>query len=67
LIEFSTDINSAMYACYQIGRKYLIAIDLERDKDILEILTLLNEIKVSKLTPKVYRVPAARVEHMVAS
>ena len=54
-IEFATDINQVMYA--YIDRKKKLpgttlfrAIGFERDKDILEIFDLAEEIKVSKLT-----------------
>jgi DNA-directed RNA polymerase subunit beta len=56
-IEFSTDINSVMYA--YIDRKkstttLFRAIGFERDKDILEIFDLAEEIKVSKTGLKKY-------------
>jgi DNA-directed RNA polymerase subunit beta len=46
-IEFSTDINSVMYAYIDRKKKLPVttlfrAIGFERDKDILEILTLLR-------------------------
>ena len=67
-IEFATDINNVMYA--YIGRKKKLpvttlfrAIGFERDKDILEIFDLAEEIKVSKTALKKYigRRLAARV------
>ena len=52
-IEFATDINSVMYAYIDRKKKLpvttlLRAIGFERDKDILEIFDLAEEIKVSK-------------------
>ncbi len=52
-IEFATDINSVMYAYIDRKKKLplttlLRAIGYERDKDILEIFNLAEEIKVSK-------------------
>jgi DNA-directed RNA polymerase subunit beta len=52
-IEFATDINSVMYAYIDRKKKLpvttlLRAIGYERDKDILEIFDLAEEIKVSK-------------------
>ena len=51
-IEFATDINSVMYAYIDRKKKLPIttlfrAIGFERDKDILEIFDLSEEIKVS--------------------
>ncbi|TRX20594.1 DNA-directed RNA polymerase subunit beta [Flavobacterium franklandianum] len=67
-IEFSTDINSVMYAYIDRKKKLpvttlLRAIGFERDKDILEIFDLAEEIKVSKTGLKKYigRRLAARV------
>ncbi|MBX9806868.1 MAG: DNA-directed RNA polymerase subunit beta [Flavobacteriaceae bacterium] len=67
-IEFSTDINSVMYAYIDRKKKLpvttlLRAIGFERDKDILEIFDLAEEIKVSKTGLKKYigRKLAARV------
>src|SRR5699024_1701328 len=52
-IEFATDINSVMYAYIDRKKKLPVttlfrAIGFERDKDILEIFNLAEEIKVSK-------------------
>lgn len=52
-IEFATDINAVMYAYIDRKKKLplttlLRAIGYERDKDILEIFDLAEEIKVSK-------------------
>ena len=52
-IEFATDINSVMYAYIDRKKKLpvttlLRAIGFERDKDILEIFDLAEEVKVSK-------------------
>ncbi len=52
-IEFATDINSVMYAYIDRKKKLPVttlfrAIGFERDKDILEIFDLADEIKVSK-------------------
>ncbi len=52
-IEFATDINSVMYAYIDRKKKLPVttlfrAIGYERDKDILEIFDLAEEIKVSK-------------------
>ncbi len=52
-IEFATDINSVMYAYIDRKKKLplttlLRAIGYERDKDILEIFDLAEEVKVSK-------------------
>ena len=67
-IEFSTDINSVMYAYIDRKKKLPVttlfrAIGFERDKDILEIFDLAEEIKVSKTGLKKYigRRLAARV------
>src|SRR6187402_164989 len=67
-IEFSTDINSVMYAYIDRKKKLPVttlfrAIGFERDKDILEIFDLAEEIKVSKSGLKKYigRKLAARV------
>jgi len=67
-IEFATDINSVMYAYIDRKKKLpvttlLRAIGFERDKDILEIFDLAEEIKVSKSGLKKYigRKLAARV------
>src|SRR5690554_399621 len=56
-IEFATDINSVMYAYIDRKKKLplttlLRAIGYERDKDILEIFDLAEEIKVSKTSIK---------------
>ncbi|WP_276392914.1 DNA-directed RNA polymerase subunit beta [Eudoraea chungangensis] len=52
-IEFATDINSVMYAYIDRKKKLPVttlfrAIGFERDKDILEIFDLSEEVKVSK-------------------
>jgi len=52
-IEFATDINQVMYAYIDRKKKLPVttlfrAIGFERDKDILEIFGLADEIKVSK-------------------
>ncbi|WP_299625760.1 DNA-directed RNA polymerase subunit beta [uncultured Tenacibaculum sp.] len=52
-IEFATDINQVMYAYIDRKKKLPVttlfrAIGYERDKDILEIFDLAEEIKVSK-------------------
>ncbi|TNF66157.1 MAG: DNA-directed RNA polymerase subunit beta, partial [Bacteroidetes bacterium] len=52
-IEFATDINSVMYAYIDRKKKLPVttlfrAIGFERDKDILEIFDLSEEIKVTK-------------------
>jgi len=52
-IEFATDINAVMYAYIDRKKKLPVttlfrAIGFERDKDILEIFDLAEEIKVSK-------------------
>ena len=52
-IEFATDINSVMYAYIDRKKKLPVttlfrAIGFERDKDILEIFDLAEEVKVSK-------------------
>jgi len=52
-IEFSTDINQVLYAYIDRKKKLPVttlfrAIGYERDKDILEIFNLAEEIKVSK-------------------
>ncbi len=67
-IEFATDINSVMYAYIDRKKKLPVttlfrAIGFERDKDILEIFDLAEEIKVSKAGLKKYigRKLAARV------
>ena len=67
-IEFATDINSVMYAYIDRKKKLpvttlLRAIGYERDKDILEIFDLAEEVKVSKSGLKKYlgRKLAARV------
>ncbi|MDD2563050.1 MAG: DNA-directed RNA polymerase subunit beta [Salinivirgaceae bacterium] len=67
-IEFSTDINSVMYAYIDRKKKLpvstlLRAIGYESDKDILEIFDLAEEIKVTKagLKKVVGRKLAARV------
>ncbi len=56
-IEFATDINSVMYAYIDRKKKLplttlLRAIGYEKDKDILEIFDLAEEIKVTKSTIK---------------
>jgi len=67
-IEFATDINLVMYAYIDRKKKLPVttlfrAIGFERDKDILEIFDLAEEIKVSKTGLKKYigRKLAARV------
>jgi DNA-directed RNA polymerase subunit beta len=67
-IEFATDINNVMYAYIDRKKKLPVttlfrAIGFERDKDILEIFDLAEEIKVSKTSIKKYigRRLAARV------
>ena len=67
-IEFATDINSVMYAYIDRKKKLPVttlfrAIGFERDKDILEIFDLAEEIKVSKTSLRKYigRRLAARV------
>ncbi len=67
-IEFSTDINSVMYAYIDRKKKLPVttlfrAIGFQSDKDILEIFDLAEEIKVSKTGLKKYigRKLAARV------
>ena len=67
-IEFATDINSVMYAYIDRKKKLPVttlfrAIGYERDKDILEIFDLAEEIKVSKSNLKKFygRKLAARV------
>jgi len=67
-IEFATDINNVMYAYIDRKKKLPVttlfrAIGFERDKDILEIFDLAEEIKVSKSGLKKYigRRLAARV------
>jgi len=67
-IEFATDINQVMYAYIDRKKKLPVttlfrAIGYERDKDILEIFDLAEEIKVSKSGLKKYlgRKLAARV------
>ena len=67
-IEFATDINSVMYAYIDRKKKLPVttlfrAIGFERDKDILEIFDLAEEIKASKTGLKKYlgRKLAARV------
>ena len=52
-IEFATDINSVMYAYIDRKKKLPVttlfrAIGFERDKDILEIFDLAEEVKASK-------------------
>jgi DNA-directed RNA polymerase subunit beta len=56
-IEFATDINSVMYAYIDRKKKLPVttlfrAIGYERDKDILEIFDLAEEVKVSKAALK---------------
>jgi len=56
-IEFATDINSVMYAYIDRKKKLPVttlfrAIGFERDKDILEIFDLAEEVKVSKSSIK---------------
>ncbi|WP_302345958.1 DNA-directed RNA polymerase subunit beta [uncultured Duncaniella sp.] len=67
-IEFATDINNVMYAYIDRKKKLpvttlLRAIGLERDKDIIEIFGLAEEVKVNKTNLKkaVGRKLAARV------
>ena len=67
-IEFATDINNVMYAYIDRKKKLPVttlfrAIGFERDKDILEIFDLAEEIKVSKTGIKKFagRRLAARV------
>jgi DNA-directed RNA polymerase subunit beta len=67
-IEFATDINNVMYAYIDRKKKLpvttlLRAIGFESDKDILEIFSLAEEIKVNKsnLSKVVGRKLAARV------
>ncbi|OUR90366.1 DNA-directed RNA polymerase subunit beta [Flavobacteriales bacterium 34_180_T64] len=67
-IEFATDINQVMYAYIDRKKKLPVttlfrAIGFERDKDILEIFDLAEEVKVSKsgLKKIVGRKLAARV------
>ena len=67
-IEFATDINSVMYAYIDRKKKLPVttlfrAIGFKRDKDILEIFDLAEEVKVSKTGLKKYlgRKLAARV------
>lgn len=67
-IEFATDINQVMYAYIDRKKKLPVttlfrAIGFERDKDILEIFDLAEEIKVSKsgLKKIIGRKLAARV------
>src|SRR5210317_1606557 len=67
-IEFATDINQVMYAYIDRKKKLpvttlLRAIGYERDKDILEIFDLAEEVKVSKASLKrsIGRKLAARV------
>ncbi|NCC99404.1 MAG: DNA-directed RNA polymerase subunit beta [Bacteroidia bacterium] len=67
-IEFTTDINNVMYAYIDRKKKLpvttlLRAIGFESDKDILEIFSLAEEVKVSKASLKksVGRTLAARV------
>jgi len=67
-IEFATDINNVMYAYIDRKKKLPVttlfrAIGYERDKDILEIFDLAEEVKVSKAGLKrvVGRKLAARV------
>ena len=67
-IEFATDINQVMYAYIDRKKKLPVttlfrAIGFERDKDILEIFDLAEEVKASKTGLKRYlgRKLAARV------
>ena len=67
-IEFATDINSVMYAYIDRKKKLPVttlfrAIGYERDKDILEIFDLAEEVKVTKtgLKKAIGRKLAARV------
>ena len=58
-IEFTTDINNVMYAYIDRKKKLPVttlfrAIGFERDKDILEIFDLAEEVKVSKTGLKKY-------------
>ncbi len=58
-IEFATDINQVMYAYIDRKKKLPVttlfrAIGYERDKDILEIFDLAEEVKVSKSGLKKY-------------
>jgi len=67
-IEFATDINNVMYAYIDRKKKLpvttlLRAIGLERDKDIIEIFDLAEEVKVNQTNLKkvIGRKLAARV------
>ena len=67
-IEFATDINNVMYAYIDRKKKLpvttlLRAIGFEKDKDILQIFGLSEEVKVTKVNLKKYigRKLAARV------
>ncbi|WP_310990941.1 DNA-directed RNA polymerase subunit beta [Aequorivita marina] len=67
-IEFATDINSVMYAYIDRKKKLPVttlfrAIGFERDKDILEIFDLAEEVKATKtgLKKHIGRKLAARV------
>ncbi|WP_372474463.1 DNA-directed RNA polymerase subunit beta [Capnocytophaga sp. ARDL2] len=67
-IEFATDINNVMYAYIDRKKKLPVttlfrAIGFERDKDILEIFDLAEEVKVTKAGLKKYigRILAGRV------
>ncbi|MEJ2112167.1 MAG: DNA-directed RNA polymerase subunit beta [Flavobacteriaceae bacterium] len=67
-IEFATDINNVMYAYIDRKKKLPVttlfrAIGFERDKDILEIFDLAEEVKATKTGLKKYlgRKLAARV------
>lgn len=67
-IEFATDINNVMYAYIDRKKKLPVttlfrAIGFEKDKDILEIFDLAEEVKVTKTGIKKYigRQLAARV------
>ncbi|WP_238784440.1 DNA-directed RNA polymerase subunit beta [Blattabacterium cuenoti] len=67
-IEFATDINNVMYAYIDRKKKLtmttlLRAIGYERDKDILEIFNLAEEVQVIKSATDLilYRTLAARV------
>lgn len=56
-MEFTTDINSVMYAYIDRKKKLplttlLRAIGYESDKDILQIFDLAEEVKVSKAALK---------------
>ena len=56
-IEFATDINHVMYAYIDRKKKLPVttlfrSIGFERDKDILEIFDLADEVKVSKASMK---------------